>query len=85
MFFPTQEAIARATALQRGSFSEAYTSDTPADEHAVAIATVHARQDIVLIYSMLLDCHRQSVNVSRGVWSLVIVALLILARLLSSQ
>ena len=80
MFFPTRDAMARAGTLQRGSFSEAFDSDTVADEHAVAIATVHARQDLVLIYSMLVDCHRQTVNVSRGVWALVVVALLILAR-----
>lgn len=81
MFFPTRDAMARAGALQQGSFSEAFDSRTEADEHAVAIATVHTRQDVVLIYSMLVDCHRQGVNVSRGVWALVVVGLLILWRL----
>lgn len=80
MFFPTREAMARAAALQSMSLSEGYESRTEADERAVAVAVVHTRQDVVLLYSMLVDCHRQSVNVSRGVWALVIVGLMILAR-----
>ena len=81
MFFPTREAIERAAALQRGSFNEGDESHTEANERDVAVATVHARQDIVLIYSMLVDCHRQAVTVSRGVWALALIGLLILARL----
>jgi hypothetical protein len=81
MFFPTRDAQRRAGALQLGSFNEAWESRTQADERAVAVATVHTRQDIVLIYSMLVDCHRQSVTISRGVWALVVVGALILWRL----
>lgn len=81
MLNPTQDACKRAADLQRGSFSEGYESGTVADERAVAVATVHARQDIVLIYSMLTSCHEQSVIISRGVWALVAIGLLILWRL----
>ena len=81
MFFPTRDALARAAELQRKSFSEGYESQTEADERAVAVATVHARQDIVLLVSFLKDCHSQQVNVSRGVWALVAIGLLILLRL----
>jgi hypothetical protein len=80
MFFPTRDALERATALQFKSFSEGHESQTEADERAVAVATVHARQDIVLLVSLLKDSHSQQVNVSRGVWALVIVGLMILAR-----
>lgn len=78
---PTDRAIRRAGALQFGSFSEGVESQTLADERAVAVATVHARQDLILIYSMVIDCHRQAVTISRGVWALVAIGLLILARL----
>lgn len=81
MFFPTQEAMARAGTLQGMSRSEGFDSDTHADERAVAVAVVHTRQDVVLLYSMLVDCHRQSVNISRGVWALVAIGALILWRL----
>lgn len=81
MFFPTRDAVERATQLQFGSFSEGMESRTPAEERDVAVAIVHTRQDVVLIYSMLVDCHRQSVNISRGVWAVAVIGLLILARL----
>lgn len=81
MLNPTKDACNRAADLQRGSFSEGYESKTPADERAVAVATVHARQDIVLIYSMLTSCHDQSVRISRGVWALVAIGCLILVRM----
>lgn len=81
MFFPTRDAMARAGRLQHGSFNEAYESQTEAGERAVAVATVHARQDIVLLVSLLTDCHRQQVNISRGVWALVVIGLLLLWRL----
>lgn len=81
MFFPTRDAMERAGALQFKSFSEGYESETVADERAVAVATVHARQDIVLLVSLLKDSHSQQVNISRGVWALVAVGLLILSRL----
>lgn len=80
MLFPTREANERAGALQHKSFSEGYESQTDASPHAVAIATVHARQDLVLVYSLLVDCHRQSVKISRGVWALVVVGTLLLLK-----
>ena len=79
MLFPSKEALARAAALQRGSFNEANESSTDASPHAVAIATVHARQDIVLLVSLQLDLHRQLVTISRGVW---LIAILLIAWLL---
>ena len=81
MFFPTRDAMERASRLQFGSFSEGVESRTSAEERDVAVAIVHTRQDVVLIYSMLVDCHRQSVNISRGVWAVAVIGLLILAHL----
>lgn len=81
MLFPTQEATSRADWVSRQTIKEWSDSDTPSDEHTVGVATVHMRQDIVLIYSMLVDCHRQSVNISRGVWAVAVIGLLILVRL----
>ena len=81
MLDPTGDAIKRATHLQMGSLNEGVESKTLADERAVAVATVHTRQDLILIYSMLVDCHRQAVTISRGVWALVVIGLLVAARL----
>ena len=81
MLFPTQEAHQRAAVLQSMGMNEAETSATEGTPREVAIATIHGRQDLVLIYSMLSSCHEQSVNISRGVWALVAIGLLILVRM----
>lgn len=80
MLFPTQKAMQKAGELQYGAFSEGTESETLADERAVAVATVHTRQDLVLVYSMLTDCHRQLVTISRGVWVLAALTLALLLR-----
>lgn len=80
MFFPTKKANAAASALQWTVIRDEYDSTTTASERDVAVATVHGRQDLVLIYSMLTDNHRQLVTVSRGVWVAVFFLFLILAK-----
>lgn len=81
MLFPTQEALKRAGNLSARAIGEAYETTTTADEREVAVSIVHGRQDQVGIYSLLTDCHRQAVTISRGVWALVAIGLLILFRL----
>ena len=78
MLFPTKKAIASAGALQR-LVSPDSDSNFIASEDDAAIATVLGRKDLVLIYSMLTDSHRQLVTISRGVWLAVFVLILILA------
>ena len=73
--YPTKMAAARATELQRGVRWDEQESETIADRRAVAVATVHARQDLILVYSMECDIHRQLVKISRGVWALAALAL----------
>ena len=80
MLFPTRDAIARAMDLQYRTRVSEGDSDTLVDDRAVSIATIHGRQDLVLIYSMLTDQHRQLVTISRGVWVLALIGLALLAR-----
>lgn len=80
MFFPTKLATERAAHLQGMGMNEAYTTSTQGTPHEVAVATIHGRQDLVLIYSLLVSSHSQQVNISRGVWALVVIALLALVR-----
>lgn len=74
---PTAEAIARFAAMSRGVSRDEVDSQTVATDRDVAVATVHARQDIAGLVSLQFDLHRQLVNISRGVW--VGVVLLIIA------
>ena len=71
---PTLAATKMATELQKGCFDEGVISSTKADGRAVAVATVHTRQDVVLLYAMATAQHAQLVNISRGVWVLALLA-----------
>ena len=68
MFFPTQDAIKRAAQAQQGSIHDERDSPTHADDRAVAVATVHTRQDLILLTSLTADCHRQLVKISQAAW-----------------
>lgn len=81
MFFPTRAAMDRALLLRILEGHEA--NVVPAGEQGNERASVDlsAPPNLGMVYSMLTDCHRQAVTVSRGVWALVLVCLLVVARL----
>lgn len=81
MLFPTRDAEELASRVARLSINEHETSSTEAGEREVAVSIVHMRQDIVLLYSLAVASHRQQVKISRGVWALVAVGLLVLLKL----
>ena len=71
---PTAAAMGRFAAMSRGIGRDEEEISTLADERAVAVATVHTRQDVAGLVSLHLDLHRQLVAISRGVWILVALA-----------
>lgn len=79
MFFPTRDALAKASLLQAQVTRdesekvgvEVYEPD------AVSSAIVYTRQDMVMAVGLLTENHRQLVNISRAAW--VAVALLVFA------
>jgi len=82
MLFPTRKAMAAGIALKEAiadheTIQALSEPNYSADD--LAVATVHSRQDIIGIYSMLVDSHRQLVTISRGVWAAVFVLILIWA------
>jgi hypothetical protein len=68
LFYPTQRAGEKAATLQALVQDHELGSTTPINEHSLGIATIHARQDIVLLVAWQEAHHRQLVNISRGVW-----------------
>ena len=76
--FPTRTAEARAKRLQDMVGAGEMASTTYVDEEVVGQATIHTRQDLVLLVQWQREQHRQLVNISRGVW---IVGFLILMAL----
>lgn len=81
LFFPTAAAIERAAELQRRVVIDEIKSDTDGDPERARIASIHARQDMILIVSLMQDQHRQMVNVSRGIWACAFLLLTISATL----
>jgi hypothetical protein len=80
---PTSKAWEVAYGVQKRTAADEMVSTTEANERDVAVATVHGRQDLILIASMQAALHDQLVIISRGVWALVALGLvLVLGRLL---
>lgn len=74
--WPTQAARARAAKLQD---IVRQTEIERAPEYGAIearTAAVHARQDLVMTFSLQIDIHQQLVNISRGIWALVLFGLL---------
>lgn len=76
MAHPSDAAWERAATVQRMGFDEASRSTTDTSRHSVAIATIHGRQDVAAILVMQYELHKQLVAISRGVWALVVLAVL---------
>jgi hypothetical protein len=83
MLGPTVRAWRRAGEQQQMAFNEGFTSPTSAEERDVAVAIVHTRQDVVLICSMLNSVHDQLVTISRGIWILCAIVVVMGAAALS--
>jgi cell division protein FtsX len=66
--FPTKAASRRASELDHAVREAEVNSQTYADDETAYRATIHTRQDVVLLVSMQADIHRQLVKISRGVW-----------------
>ncbi len=76
--FPTRTARAKASQLQTDVMFVEAESTTFVDSETVGQATIHTRQDLVLLCRWQEEHHRQLVNISRGVW---IIGFLILMAL----
>lgn len=76
--FPTRTATARARRLQDRVGASEVGSSTYVDDKAVGQATIHTRQDLVLMVQWQSEHHRQLVNISRGVWIMGFLILLAL-------
>ncbi len=76
--FPTKAATAAAGESQvRVQFSESESTTDDSDQY-VRQAVIHARQDMVLLYSMQVENHRQLVKISRGIWAIALILAVVL-------
>lgn len=75
MWFPTRAALDRALLLR--ILQPMDRENEPSAERRDSATPV---PDPTMIYSMLTDCHRQLVTISRGVWLLVFIAALLCFR-----
>lgn len=76
--FPTKAASAAAGESQfRVQLAESR-STTDDSEQYVRQAVIHARQDLVLLYEMQIENHRQLVKISRGIWAIAILLIIVL-------
>jgi hypothetical protein len=78
---PTRAARERSGELQASVIRAELDSRTAVDDDAVGQATIHGRQDLVLLVGMQTELHKQLVKISRGVWLLVLIGLAILSAL----
>lgn len=77
--YPTMAANARAGKLQSRirDYDAAHSDDVRFGSNETRRATIHAREDIVLVYSLQTELHRQLVKISRGVWVMVLIAFVV--------
>lgn len=83
MWTPTKAAMDRALItrmLQRHDARLA--GDTSAAPSEPAAAPEFETPDLPMVYSMITDCHRQLVTISRGVWVLAAIGLFAVVRLM---
>jgi hypothetical protein len=81
MFFPTQDALKRAHAVQLSTIADDAKGDVGRTPDEAYVAAVHTRQDMTLLCGLVLAQHSQLVNISRGVWALVVIAFLFAVKL----
>ena len=79
MWFPTKSAMDRAMLLR---ILEDHDAASAAKGGPIGdAAELQSRPNLGMVYSMLTDCHRQAVTVSRGVWALVAISVFVAFRL----
>lgn len=79
MLFPTKAAMDRASLLRILEDHDA--ASTAKGGPTGAPPELQSRPNLGMVYSMLTDCHRQAVTVSRGVWALVAIGVFVAFRL----
>lgn len=79
MIFPTRKANQKAGALQRSvRFTEMENrASTSYDNSDAILAAIHTREDLVLVYAVLTACHEQLVKISRGVWFMALLMVML--------
>lgn len=82
MWFPTKAAMDRAALLR---ILERHETQVRGSNDGLNAGCTNPGEelDLTMVYSMMTDCHRQLVTVSRGVWALVAAVLLVAWRLVS--
>lgn len=79
LFFPTIRAIEEAALVQTRTMDDEDDRGRLYNSEEVARATVHARSDIILLVGLLKAQHSQLVNISRGIWLIAALLLLIVS------
>jgi len=77
---PTEQIIARAASIGSSALANIMGDPMERDSRLGQIAAVQTRQDVAAIYVVQVGNHAQLVNISRGVWALVFVAIFIFGR-----
>lgn len=73
---PTKRAIQRMGASAEHAFDNVMDDPSEHDVRAARTATVHIRQDLAGSLAMQAAIHSQLVTISRGVWALVLLAVI---------
>ena len=79
MLFPTKAAMDRAMLLRILEDHDALSAAKGGSKEGTP--ELQSRPNLGMVYSMLTDCHRQAVTVSRGVWALVAIGVFVAFRL----
>lgn len=83
MWTPTKAAMDRALITRMLQRHDAWpASDPGAAPSEPAGASDFETPDLPMVYSMITDCHRQLVTISRGVWVAAAIGLFAAVRLL---
>lgn len=83
MWFPTKAAMDRALLIRILERHDAKARVKDDREVAANADIGEGPADLTMIYSMLTDCHRQLVTISRGLWLLAAFGLFMIFRVVS--
>jgi hypothetical protein len=81
MLFPTKAAMDRALLIRILERHEAKVIGKDDREFAANADNGEDPTNLTMIYSMLTDCHRQLVIISRGLWLLAALGLFVIFRM----
>lgn len=82
MWFPTKAAMDRAALLRILERHETQAKGSGHSQDAANSNPGEGPTDLSMVYSMQIDCHRQLVNISRGLWFVAAIGLFLIFRLL---